>query len=387
MILIFAPCPGFAESDGFSQRVAEIDKRFGNRPRAYVVFESGLTAASKVVVSDFVIYFRFPRYLSHHPEFLDLVLGAQTIYVHSVFNFVPLLGCLDLISCPLVLDYHGVVSAEFFKSKKLIKAIFFYFVEFISLRISEVVIVVSQAMGEYVKDRNPLVGRILFFPVLSPEVVSKAELELKTRDYSSASYSVVYAGGSQDWQLPHEVVFCLRQISSGSRGVLLSFDLDVFSRLFGKVPPNVTLRSVNREEATSIVRKSNFFLALREDNLINRVACPTKIAEGISLGALPVFRTQNIGDFKSRGLKYVKITDFLAGRLPVPSEYVSSLLYNLKIYEEMSLEAEMSWERFLKWIDAGPAIQKTSRLPLFNVINFSGKVAHFAMVLRQTVRF
>ena len=50
---------------------------------------------------------------------------------------------------------------------------------------------------------------------------------------------------------------------------------------------------------------------LRDDVLVNRVACPTKLLEYIQYGVLPIVLSDAIGDFKELGYKYIGLDDFV----------------------------------------------------------------------------
>jgi hypothetical protein len=55
---------------------------------------------------------------------------------------------------------------------------------------------------------------------------------------------------------------------------------------------------------------------LRDESLVNRVACPTKLVEYLYWGVLPVVITPRIGDFDAGSLRAVTLEQFLRGELP-----------------------------------------------------------------------
>ena len=55
---------------------------------------------------------------------------------------------------------------------------------------------------------------------------------------------------------------------------------------------------------------------LREDHLLNRVACPTKAIEYMATGVIPIVLCDEIGDLNVMGYRYVTLDCFLNGILP-----------------------------------------------------------------------
>ena len=57
-------------------------------------------------------------------------------------------------------------------------------------------------------------------------------------------------------------------------------------------------------------------LVLRDDSAVNRVACPTKLAEYLYFGLIPVVRSPRLGDFEELGYAYVTEQEFRDGFIP-----------------------------------------------------------------------
>jgi hypothetical protein len=55
---------------------------------------------------------------------------------------------------------------------------------------------------------------------------------------------------------------------------------------------------------------------LRDDIAVNNVACPTKISEYLRHGIIPIVYSENIGDFVNLGMKYIRLSDFVEGKIP-----------------------------------------------------------------------
>ncbi len=113
---------------------------------------------------------------------------------------------------------------------------------------------------------------------------------------------VLYLGGSSGWQLPRATVAAfaevLRQLPDAFF-LILSGDRETFDRLCDEAGIPRTSRSISscpHREVTARASAADVALLLREDNIVNRVASPTKFAEFLSMG-IPVVITSVLVDF------------------------------------------------------------------------------------------
>uniref|UniRef100_UPI0040266C07 hypothetical protein n=1 Tax=Phocaeicola vulgatus TaxID=821 RepID=UPI0040266C07 len=52
--------------------------------------------------------------------------------------------------------------------------------------------------------------------------------------------------------------------------------------------------------------KNDCGVVLRKDNIVNRVACPTKLIDYLQYGLIPIVLSPHIGDFYNLGYKYIE---------------------------------------------------------------------------------
>lgn len=93
--------------------------------------------------------------------------------------------------------------------------------------------------------------------------------------------------------------------------------------------------SKNLSELNKEYKESHYGFILREDLIVNRVACPTKLIEYLAMGIVPIVDFEKIGDFSDFGMKYVRLDQLLDNKLPeekVRFEYSES---NLSIYKKL----------------------------------------------------
>jgi len=93
------------------------------------------------------------------------------------------------------------------------------------------------------------------------------------------------------------------------------------------------IKSVLPDKVMQYYRKSTFGLILRENNIVNSVACPTKLTEYIQNDIIPIVDLEDIGDFKKMGYRYIKGKD----DLPNVTIRQEIILENRKVFKKMSL--------------------------------------------------
>ena len=57
--------------------------------------------------------------------------------------------------------------------------------------------------------------------------------------------------------------------------------------------------------------KNDCGVVLRNDNIVNRVACPTKLIDYLQYGLIPIVLSPHIGDFYNLGYKYIEYDEII----------------------------------------------------------------------------
>jgi glycosyltransferase involved in cell wall biosynthesis len=99
--------------------------------------------------------------------------------------------------------------------------------------------------------------------------------------------------------------------------------------------PSVIVDSKSHEELLRLYPECHYGFILREDIIVNRVACPTKLVEYIAMGIIPIVDCEDIGDFKSLGMQFVRLRDFMAGQLPDEEARSRMAEANFVVYERL----------------------------------------------------
>jgi glycosyltransferase involved in cell wall biosynthesis len=111
---------------------------------------------------------------------------------------------------------------------------------------------------------------------------------------------LVYAGSLSVWQVPQRMAALVEEVQKrlpGACFLLLTRDRHLADKYFADLERRGSCKVVEcgHDEVGRYLAASDIALLLREDDAVNRVACPVKFAEYQSCG-LPVVLTQGIGD-------------------------------------------------------------------------------------------
>lgn len=73
---------------------------------------------------------------------------------------------------------------------------------------------------------------------------------------------------------------------------------------------SISIKSVSPLELESYYKESHYGFILRDDILVNRVACPTKLIEYLGYGINPIILSEKIGDFEDFGYEHIRLDQF-----------------------------------------------------------------------------
>lgn len=178
---------------------------------------------------------------------------------------------------------------------------------------ADVIIVVSRDLARYVdailvgggppfpRPQIEVIPCVLSFSA-SPEDVEAARAAARQRLGLRGRPCVLYIGGTSGWQLPAEKVAAfavLRRTIRSAFLLVLTGDVETFTDLCrdaGIPSADFHVTSCPHAEVAATASAGDVALLLRADNVVNRVASPTKFAEYLSVG-VPVVVTDVLADF------------------------------------------------------------------------------------------
>lgn len=328
------------QSDGYFQRIQIIDGLFSDRWRVYVESDE-LPGRSRWFDRPqpkvLVLRIQGGAQLRALVRFLALVavLRCRKIYFHSVLRMRDnRFGWLMYVpGLTKVIDIHGVVPEEFRLHNDFYSAVLYEREERLAVRKSDMVIVVTEAMHTYLRQkyRDHLRGQVAIFPMF-PNVAPT----LAPRAYVDGKPVVVYAGGLHKWQQVPKMIDAITRTASICAHRFYCPDPDVVRGMLPvAIRDQVIVDRKGHEELIGLYAECHYGFILREDIVVNHVSCPTKLVEYLAMGIVPIVDCANIGDFKALGMQCVSLDELLHGKLPDESRRAEMAEENFSIYERL----------------------------------------------------
>lgn len=351
-----------SKGEGYLRRIVETDTRILANFFCIYFYESPYYRVDRVVadqISENRIYIRYNANYRAQREFAEMLIAACDIcYSHSVLRIIPAEGperperWLNLFSGNVrhLLDVHGAVVDESILLGNETDAVWRERAEALYFSDIEGAVVVTEAMRRHFMDKYDCAAASFFsIPFLSEETACDG------REFAEKSdpLAVAYAGGCQAWQnIPLMQQAVKQQIALADYYMFVS-EPDAFFKSWGdqQVPENVVVKTAGPEEIRTVYRKAHYGFILRDDSVVNRVACPAKIMEYMQFGIVPIMKFAEIGDFKTLGLQYLPVKQFMDGNLPSEPERAHMAQVNMDILRRLEDEYAHKAERIIDFIE------------------------------------
>lgn len=341
-IVFFAGYPYLErQGDGYFKRVQMIDRLFTDRWRIYI--ESGNLYGGSTHWFDQpqekTLVLRISgglyRQMMIHLIALLIILKCKTIYFHSILamKFRRIEWLLNIPGLTKVIDIHGVVTEEFRLNRDFYSAMKYEHVEQIAVNKSDLIIVVSKNMEDYLiqKHKEKVKGEIITLPMYF-----HYHKPIAKRPYINKKPIIIYAGGLQKWQQVSTMLDIIsRTVDKYEYRIYCPEPFRVREMVPKKIQSKIHIDYKPPQELISIYSECHYGFVLREDNIVNQVACPTKLMEYLGMGIVPVVNTSNIGDFSSIGMQAVKSESLLQGFLPNETQRIEMARQNLLVYNRL----------------------------------------------------
>lgn len=310
-IIILGPYHRIWRADeGWVSRVRAIDYALHRFHRVYVNFSTEgklfLHGRRPTVfsTSPWIAQYNLDAYDAQHTEiFARLMDGASACYAHNLHLAEHALPWVA--SGKVVTDMHGAVPEEEALLGNPDRAAQFADVERRLVMKSQKLVVVSNALACHLRAKYPESGcefiRVPICEPLPPAPPRKAH---------SGKLRLVYCGSDHAWQNVPDML----RLAHAWRD---RFDFHLYSHRHAaiaryaadaRLAEGVKFGAASKAELTGIYAHSDLGFILRDDNIVNRVACPTKLYEYLHFGVVPIVRSPEIGDFIEYGYDF--ITEF-----------------------------------------------------------------------------
>ncbi len=305
--------------DGYFQRVNAIDKILSVYLKFYVRYYSGKISRNdfrminKINANTFEISINKKNPIGFLALLIVHILSGR-IYLHSILRLNSKLHrILFRTARKRILDVHGVVPEEFLFHGDKIGYKDFNEIEKFAIRRANVVIVVTNMMAKHLRCKYSFLkkSRILLLPIFPTSSSGSAKPTMKSIKDKEV---IIYCGGLQKWQQVHKMLDFVHSLQKRYDFVFLVPQpdelKDIYTKKFRESFPGIVI-SAGPDDVKYWYNKADFGLVLREDVIVNRAACPTKLIEYLQHDIIPIVDTVQIGDFDELGYKYISYKRFL----------------------------------------------------------------------------
>lgn len=318
MVLFLAAYPEKENlKDGMVQRIASVDRYFSEVPRVYLSF-STIRAFKRFhrKEGDLVDIYRC-HVIFDFFFIISLISKSTKIYIHSLYNVIYSLLYLIFFKKKYIFDAHGAVPEELEMEGRNLSALIYSKCEtFIFSRKNLTVVCVTDAMidhfrNKYIDTEAKFVRYSIFPEHLYHEVV---DFSFVDKEQNHEKVKIVYSGNTQKWQ---NIELMLQVIvknlgSSNYNFLILTGEPIKMQALIDLYIPNghqIIVKSLEPEELSQVYKSCHYGFVLRDDILVNTVACPTKLIEYLYYGITPIVLSDKIGDFKKYGYERISYTN------------------------------------------------------------------------------
>lgn len=314
MIVIVAPYPiSDKQKDGMFQRIMHIDTLMESLPRVYLELYFFKHFRKDEIVEGLVTILKF-NIFTHFFRVATLIKKADILYIHSAYNAVRLM--LFSTKAHIIFDAHGVVPEELVQEGRITASKIYSLVERQILRRCNTLICVTNTMLVHLRNKygDCQHRQHIILPILPR--LDHNDQNLPSNISARDSNSVIYAGGIQSWQNIDKMLAAAR-MRPDMKYTFLTGNTKIFKgHLSGIGLKDVSCFSVAPEAVQDYYLNHEYGFILRDEILLNRVACPTKLVEYLYWGVLPIVITPHIGDFTPVTLDHITLEQFSAGDLP-----------------------------------------------------------------------
>ena len=331
-----------------SQRMITIDELCRHKARTYLVVSHRFYWHMETVpISDNAIQYRYNTF-RHFFRIRKMLAAADTLYFHSVLNVLPLLPFLFFIKKKawVILDAHGVVPEEARYNGQVLKGWLYQLAERIIFKRVNKVITVSDAMAAHFrKKHSQWNGVYLKYPIIPAHIGTATGIGRPDEPaLQEGRTHVLYSGNLQSWQNIDLMINLIKQNQSGRvKYTIMTGEPAEMVRRLGEAGirqgNDIEVLTVAPNELARYYRAAHYGFILRDDMLINRVACPTKMVEYLYYGIIPVVKSSEMGDFNALGYEYVAYEDF-TDELPPRKSRVNEEIISAYVAGPRALDIE-----------------------------------------------
>ena len=357
-VCVLAPVFTDMDADGYLRRIRAVDERvLSSLERIYMTGEApGLRRERVRAMGNGTVFVEFDcgARLQRQRAF-SLIRRCGRLYIHSAYRLFAGDGSeklTDLLRLPdvrIVWDVHGAVpeETELCASPELVERA--AAAEEALYRRSDALVSVSAAMEAHLEEKyGPCRAERFRLPLME----DSGRYAGGRKPLVNGRPAAIYAGGLQPWQNIPALLDLVSRTTELYDWRLFVPEPRALDVLWWDRPDRDKVRIDRKDpgEMGAEYDMAHYGLLLREDSPVNRVSCPTKLAEYILRGAMPVLRSARVGDLSALGTEYVTEGEFARGCIPTEKERAAMADRNLTRWREYLSESEKTAERLRGFI-------------------------------------
>lgn len=322
--------------EGMIQRVKNIDDVFSQHNRLYLNISFKKNFKSQSIKINNRVEYKKINYFIHSKYIKNIFKEYQYIYVHSIYNYSKIKGYFHKKNV-IILDVHGVVPEEIYYNNNKLKYLFYNKIEKEAFKRSNYQIFVTKSMeNHFLKKYNKING--IIYPILpsnlSKENTKQNNLEVdnikKYLKISDEDIIYIYSGNSQKWQNTDIMFSTISNLKNDKyKFIILSKDIEIIKQKINTYninKKNIILDNVQPNELWKYYSIANYGFILRDDHLLNKVACPTKLVEYMFYGIIPIVKYEDIGDFQKYGYEKINVSKISNNMKPLKSKINNEII-------------------------------------------------------------
>ena len=338
--------------DGYFRRIKAVDSLLEDKFKVY--FSFGERASRPWIEypdkNTAVFYYNeLIRSNRYKRNFLIFILGR--IYCHAVYQLEKEYFRIPFLK--VYVDMHGSGPEEELLYKNYNMAQKFTDVEELSVKKAAHIFCVTNAMVKHLSNKygEDVKTSFTVMPIYDKKLERFSE---KPKDLPEGKVTLTYAGGCAKWQnieLMQEALYKLGDEVSCLMCVPRPEEFWAAWK-YPDVPEGLIVESKTYDELCSdVYPKAQYGFVLRDDIVVNRVACPTKIAEYLENDIIPIVSTPGIGDFAEMGMVYITLEQLLNKEFLSAEQYKEGVLKNRELlvkFKEVHINGAKEFREILR---------------------------------------
>lgn len=314
-ILFLAPYPNENNiKDGMISRVNAIDSFFKDDPRTYLHVSLSQYKKKRYKIENNLEVYEL-NILRHFVTIYKILISSKVIYSHSIYMSLFVWPFIIFFKGLFVLDAHGAVPEEEYYYGNRKKSYYYSFVEKIIVSRSDFIICVTNSMKSHFINKYKKNGDSFIIYGIIPHNIRVSSLEESlTGSVLTNKVNILYSGGISAWQ---NIDLMLKAIENNQspnlKYTILTGDKEFMEKkisLYNIASTNIEIKSVPPSELVKYYKEADYAFILRDENIINNVANPTKLIEYMFYGIVPIVLSPKIGDYISLGYEYLSVEKF-----------------------------------------------------------------------------